>query len=125
MRRHHLILAEKEDIRRSLAVLLRSGGLPAALASSAPDVLQALRTSPVDTVLIATGEGDPAADKLRARILSEHPGLRVLSIARVEGPSSKSGGMRFSLGEYLLGEEEVLALLAAPTGPARGAAGGV
>ena len=125
MRRHYLILAEKEEIRRSLAVLLRSGGLPAALASSAPDVLQALRTSPVDTVLIATGEGDPAADKLRARILSEHPGLRVLSIARVEGSPAKSSGMRFSLGEYLLGEEELLALLAAPTGPTRGAAGGV
>jgi len=119
MRRHYLILAEKDEIRSSLGVLLRSGGLSAVLAASASDVLQALRTSPVDTVVIATAEGDPAADRLRARILTEHPDCRVISLTRVDTVRGRSSSLRFGIGEYLLGEEELLALLAAPAGPVR------
>ncbi len=116
MRRTYLIVAEKEETRVSLARLLRSGGLTVSLAASVTDVLQTLRSTPVDTIVIASREGESGGDRLRPRILAEQPGCRVITLSRTSAIRGESRSRRFGIGDHLLGEQELLALLLAPHG---------
>jgi response regulator RpfG family c-di-GMP phosphodiesterase len=119
MHRNVLVVAEREETRSALAALLRAEGWTVTLASSTTDVLQVVRSSPIAAVLIVSTQGDPAATKLRGRILSLQPDCRVVPLTRVNSTGRGSRGLEFGIGDYLLGERELLAMLSVPHGAGR------
>ncbi len=112
MRRNILIVAEHAETREALAVLLRSEGLTVSLTPGAADAVRVLRSCTVDTALLVSPGPDPGAEKLRARILQESPRCRVLTLVRTVRLKDRKRETRFSLANSLVGERELLALLA-------------